>query len=56
MPRWRGGWLSPGLEISEGFKLFRNGSQVPTPSEEFVFVALGLDWVRPEDRRQEGIL
>lgn len=50
-PRWQGGLLPPGMEVRDGFQLWRMGARVPTPTEHSVFEAYGLDYVAPEDRQ-----
>ena len=50
-PRWQGGLLPPGMEVRDGFQVFRGGGRVPTPTEHAVFEAYGMDFVAPEDRR-----
>ena len=49
-PRHQGGLLPAGFEIRDGFKLFRAGGRVPTPTEEDVFRELGLPYLEPCDR------
>ena len=49
-PRHQGGWLPPGFEIKDGFKLFRAGGRILTPREEDVFEALGIPYLAPADR------
>jgi len=46
----RGGLLPAGMAIANGFKLFREGHFVPTPTEGMFFEALGLDWIDPVER------
>lgn len=50
-PRWRGGLLPPGMEVRDGFQLWRMGARVPTPTELSVFEAYGLDYVEPGERQ-----
>lgn len=50
-PRWQGGLLPPGMEVRDGFQLWRMGARVPTPTEQDVFAAYGLDYVEPEARQ-----
>lgn len=49
-PRWQGGLLLAGMEVRDGFQLFRGGGRVETPTELSVFEAYGLDYVEPEAR------
>lgn len=49
--RGKGGALPPGFEFRDGFKLYRAGGRVPTPTEEDVFAAMGLPFIAPKDRR-----
>ena len=49
-PRHQGGLLAPGLEIKNGFKVYRGGGQIATPTEHQFFDALGLETLRPMDR------
>jgi hypothetical protein len=47
---YRQGMLPPGFEIKDSFRLYRFGGLVATPEESDVFDALGLPYIRPEDR------
>lgn len=49
-PRSQGGVLPPGFEFKNGFKLYRGGGQIPTPTEDELFHALGFEYQRPQDR------
>lgn len=49
-PRSKGGLLAPGLEFRDGFKLYRYGGRVETPTEQSLFEALGLPYVEPARR------
>ncbi len=42
--------LGLGMRVKDG-QLWRDGQPVPTPEEEHFYMALGMEWVRPEDRR-----
>jgi DNA polymerase/3'-5' exonuclease PolX len=61
-PRYQGGLLPSGFAWKDGFKLYRYGGRVETPTEESVFEALGLPYASPPNRgarptapaRQEG--
>lgn len=48
--RLSGGLLPPGVQVRDGFRLYRYGGRVPTPEERDAFAALGLPWAEPEDR------
>ena len=50
-PMFHGGWLPKGMKFRDGFQLWRGDSRIPTPTEEDVFRALSLQYIRPEDRR-----
>ena len=49
-PQWQGGRLPSGFEWKDGFKLYRYGGRVETPTEESVFEALGLPYEFPAAR------
>lgn len=49
-PRHQGGLLPPGFEWKDGFKLYRGGGRVETPTEQSVFAALGLRYLEPSAR------
>lgn len=49
-PVSQGGVLPSGFEFRDGFKLYRFGGQIPTPTEWQLFEALGLQHQRPMDR------
>ena len=47
----RPGMLPSGFEIKDGFRLYRFGGVVPTPTERDVYDVLGLPYAEPWDRR-----
>lgn len=49
-PRFQGGLLPSGFAWKDGFKLYRPGGRVETPTEESVFEALELPYLAPPDR------
>lgn len=49
-PRARGGLLPGGCRIADGFRLFREGEFVPTPTETEFFHAIDLEWTHPIER------
>ncbi len=49
-PVHQGGLLPSGFEFRGGFRLYRFGGRVETPTEESLFAALGIPWMDPVDR------
>jgi DNA polymerase/3'-5' exonuclease PolX len=49
-PVWQGGKLPSGFEWKDGFRLFRYGGRVETPTEADVFAALGYAYQEPPER------
>lgn len=44
-----GGYLPFGYRVRDGY-LWRGDERISTPEEQDVFDAIGLDWIRPENR------
>jgi DNA polymerase/3'-5' exonuclease PolX len=55
-PRSKGGVLPSGFEFRDGFKLFRFGGQVPTPTELDLFRELGFEYQPPKDRGRRPLV
>lgn len=50
-PRYQGGLLPSGFEVKDGFRLYKHGGRVLTPTEESVFEALSIPWIPPSERK-----